>query len=171
MTYMRQNCLPISSKYKSNINTWTFTKHYRWKVSIWWVSSFHPRLLWMLIQIQIVEKSSAVLGLPDTREKKIALNANHEEICRFSSEDDENYRHVSALLVDLAKTAMNSFEEQSMVESFNSFDSTLVDGLVEAHEPSFCKFKQEKVSDNLLMIPSQHWYHTCGMRPLLIASL
>jgi len=60
------------------------------------------------------------------------------------------------LLVDLAKTAMNSFEEQSMVESFNSFDSTLVDGLVEAHEPSFCKFKQEKVSDNLLMIPSQH---------------
>lgn len=85
----------------------------------------------------IVERSSAVLGLSDTREKKIALNANHEEICRFASEDDENYRHVSALLVDLVKTAIHSFEEQSIVESFNSFDSNLVDGLVEEREPSF----------------------------------
>lgn len=95
--------------------------------------------------IQIVERSSAVLGLPDTREKKIALNANHEEICRFASEDDENYRHVSAFLVDLVKTRMD-FEEQSIVERFNSLGSTLVDGSVEEHEPSFCKFKQAKMS-------------------------
>lgn len=102
-------------------------------------------LLRTLIQIKIVEKSSAILGLPDTREKKIALNANHEEICRFASEDDENYRHVSAFLVDLVKTRMDS-EEQSIVQSFNSLGSTLVDDLVEEREPSFCKFKQEKVS-------------------------
>lgn len=106
----------------------------------------------MLIQIQIVERSSAVLGLPDTMEKKIALNANHEEICRFAGEGDGNYRHVSALLVDLVKTAMHSFEEQSIVESFNSLTNDLSDGLVEEREPSFCKSKQKKISEDLLTV-------------------
>ncbi|OJJ87138.1 uncharacterized protein ASPGLDRAFT_80025 [Aspergillus glaucus CBS 516.65] len=116
----------------------------------------------------IVEKSSAVLGLPDTREKKIALNANHEEICRFASEDDENYRHVSAFLVDLVKTRMD-FEEQSIVESFNSLSSTLMDGLVEEREPSFFMVPYmrnevfvnrgpiiEKLKDRILPIGESH---------------
>lgn len=47
------------------------------------------------MQSKIVEKDSAVLGLPDSREQTVALDADHEEICKFASEEDEDYQHIS----------------------------------------------------------------------------
>ncbi|KAB8243117.1 hypothetical protein BDV35DRAFT_407857 [Aspergillus flavus] len=50
----------------------------------------------------IVEMRSATLGLPDSREMVVALDADHESICRLASEDDDDYRRVSSLIVELA---------------------------------------------------------------------
>ncbi|GKZ29449.1 hypothetical protein AbraIFM66950_004857 [Aspergillus brasiliensis] len=52
--------------------------------------SFYETLPFKSIGI-VVEKESAVLGLPDSREKAVALNADHEEICRFHCDEDDNY--------------------------------------------------------------------------------
>ncbi|KAI1372216.1 hypothetical protein F4677DRAFT_433331 [Hypoxylon crocopeplum] len=43
----------------------------------------------------VVNKSSATLGLPGTREKQIALDANHRNICKFDSEKDSSYQQVA----------------------------------------------------------------------------
>lgn len=66
---------------------------------------------------------------------------------------------------------MDSFEEQSIIKSFNSLDRTLVDGSVEERGISFCKFKQEKMSEDLLTVWLQVWYRTCAMRSSSAASL
>lgn len=81
--------------------------------------------------MKLVDKNSAILGLPDSREKAVALNANHEEICRFASEENDNYKHVSTLIVDFVNSAMDRprdaiSETFSLVESFDSLNTTLV---------------------------------------------
>ncbi|KAI1765268.1 hypothetical protein GGR53DRAFT_490515 [Hypoxylon sp. FL1150] len=43
----------------------------------------------------IVSQDSAILGLPGTREKQIPLDADHRQICKFSSEEDPRYRQVA----------------------------------------------------------------------------
>ena len=99
-----------------------------------------PHIL-ILISIKIVDKSSAVLGLPDTREKAVALNANHEAICRFANEESDEYKQVSSLIVDFLYSAMESPEDSnsslSLVESFDSLNTTLI-GDDCAGGPSFC---------------------------------
>lgn len=92
---------------------------------------------------KVVERTSSTLGLPDTRERVIALDADHETLCRFASEDDEGYKHVSALIVDLASAAVNSkpCAEVSRQESFCSSGSTLVKSpMAEPAKEGFCKF-------------------------------
>ncbi|KAE8321654.1 hypothetical protein BDV39DRAFT_210507 [Aspergillus sergii] len=69
----------------------------------------------------IVEMRSATLGLPDSRETVVALDADHESICRFASEDDDDYRRVSSLIVELAA----SVTEPSL-RSFSTSGSTYV---------------------------------------------
>ncbi|KAI9376511.1 hypothetical protein BJX61DRAFT_538748 [Aspergillus egyptiacus] len=65
----------------------------------------------------IVEKKSATLGLPDSREMTVAVAGDHESICRFASEEDENYKHISALITRFAAIAMNNCDEASMFGS------------------------------------------------------
>lgn len=98
-----------------------------------------------LIRPKIVEKGSATLGLPDSRETVIALNADHETICRFASEDDENYKHVSALIVDLANSAVQARWEPSRQGSFSSSAPTLVESspIAETPKEGFCKLAKE----------------------------
>ncbi|GMG10971.1 unnamed protein product [Aspergillus oryzae] len=50
---------------------------------------------------------SATLGLPDSREMVVALDADHESICRLASEDDDDYRRVSSLIVELDASLSN----------------------------------------------------------------
>ena len=89
--------------------------------------------------------------MPDLRETLIPLNADHESICRFAREDDENYMHVSALIVDLASSATEVSREVSRTmiqsqafhaqEAFSSTGSTFVESSLvpETPEKRFCK--------------------------------
>lgn len=95
-----------------------------------------PFLFLNLITSQkIVPKESAILGLP--KEQAIAMNANHEEICRFSSEEDEDYKHVSRLIVDLVNSEIEGRKGLTLVERLCNLDTSSADDLV---KPSFCKF-------------------------------
>ncbi|KAL4879778.1 hypothetical protein BJY04DRAFT_208474 [Aspergillus karnatakaensis] len=85
----------------------------------------------------IVEKQSAIFGLPDSREITVALAGDHETICRYPSEDDDNYKHVSGLIIKLAAIAMNDCDEGSLF-GYSSKGSILVG---EDYEPKVCKYK------------------------------
>lgn len=71
-------------------------------------------LIARLTRIQIVEKKSATFGLPDSRELTVALVGDHESICRYPSEQDDRYLHVSGLISKFAAVAMNECEEGSL---------------------------------------------------------
>ena len=58
-----------------------------------------------LICDKIVEMRSATLGLPDSSETVLALDADQKSICRFASEDDDDYQRVSSLIVELVASA------------------------------------------------------------------
>lgn len=40
---------------------------------------------WLTSQSQIVDKKSATLNLPGTREKQVAMHSDHSSICKFDS--------------------------------------------------------------------------------------
>ncbi|PYI10351.1 kinesin [Aspergillus sclerotiicarbonarius CBS 121057] len=84
--------------------------------------SFYETLPFKGIGI-IVEKHSAVLGLPDSREKAVALNGDHDAICRFPREEDDDYQYVSSLIVELARSAT---ETRAVMSCFSESDSTLL---------------------------------------------
>ncbi|KAL4813075.1 hypothetical protein BDW67DRAFT_117571 [Aspergillus spinulosporus] len=74
----------------------------------------------------IVEKKSATLGLPDSREITVALLGDHESICRYASEEDDNYKHVSRLITRFAAIAMRECEEASLFGDLST-ESTLAE--------------------------------------------
>ncbi|PYH36551.1 kinesin [Aspergillus neoniger CBS 115656] len=84
--------------------------------------SFYETLPFKSIGI-VVEKDSAVLGLPDSREKAIALNADHEEICRFHCDKDDRYQYVSSLIVEMANSGT---ETRQLTSCVDESESTLV---------------------------------------------
>jgi len=53
----------------------------------------------MLIPHQVVPETSAVLGLPN--EVVLPLNANHRDICRFASKEDQGYILVQWAIQDI----------------------------------------------------------------------
>ena len=61
---------------------------------------------------QIVDKKSATLGLPGAREEQIALDADHSNVCKFKSAEDDNYEQVSGNLVELVKAAREACRER-----------------------------------------------------------
>ncbi|KAJ0414986.1 hypothetical protein BJY00DRAFT_294203 [Aspergillus carlsbadensis] len=74
----------------------------------------------------IVEKKSATLGLPDTREMTVAVAGDHESICRFRSEEDDSYIHVSGLITRFAAIAMHESDEVSLFGGSFSTETALV---------------------------------------------
>lgn len=107
-----------------------------------WLSLLAPfTKLIICINIKVVEKRSAILGLPASRETVVALNASHSEICRFASEDDEGYQRVSQLIADLASSAIQNVMEPSLPNSPNYSESTM---LVDHLEAGFCKMSKKK---------------------------
>lgn len=93
------------------------------------VSEYFPQQIFLSANhfIKTVKKKSATLGLPLTREKRIPLKTDHEGICKFASEDSEDYKHVSELIVELVASNMGDQKEPSLTKSFKSRDTTLVD--------------------------------------------
>ncbi|KAF5865771.1 hypothetical protein ETB97_002284 [Aspergillus alliaceus] len=55
-----------------------------------------------------------------------ALDADHGPICGFASEEDEAYKRVSSLIVELVTSAIDVSGEQSSVRSLKSSGSILV---------------------------------------------
>jgi hypothetical protein len=53
--------------------------------------------------LQVVERSSAILGLPN--EIPLPIDADHREICRFSNPKDPRYMSIIFAVVDLIKDA------------------------------------------------------------------
>ncbi|BCS00763.1 uncharacterized protein AKAW2_51104S [Aspergillus luchuensis] len=92
--------------------------------------SFYETLPFKSIGI-VVGKDSAVLGLPDSREKAIALNADHEEICRFHCDKDDRYQYVSSLIVEMANSGT---ETRQLTSCLDESESTLV---VDEADPCF----------------------------------
>lgn len=60
--------------------------------------------------MQIVDKKSATLGLPGTRETSIGLDSDHDGICKFSSATDDMYEQVSGNIIDLVERAVKDAE-------------------------------------------------------------
>ena len=65
------------------------------------------------IQIRIVPRASAVIGLPGDIENQVGIDASHSEICRFDPSiltDMDNYEKVQGNFQELYKSAL---EKQS----------------------------------------------------------
>ncbi len=69
---------------------------------------------WKGKPVLVVEKRSAILGLPG--EEIIAVHANHREICRFKGEDDLAFRAVWTRIDDFAKEAAHKAQVREEVE-------------------------------------------------------
>lgn len=53
----------------------------------------------------IVDKKSATLGLPGTREKLLTVNSSHSEVCRFE-DDDDKFEPIKRAIGTLADDAI-----------------------------------------------------------------
>jgi hypothetical protein len=69
--------------------------------------------------VQIVDKKSATLGLPGTRETQIALDRNHANICKFDHINSDDYEQVIENLDDFAERALNVVAERQRLESLS----------------------------------------------------
>ncbi|KAI0881123.1 uncharacterized protein GGS22DRAFT_192610 [Annulohypoxylon maeteangense] len=65
----------------------------------------------------VVDQKSAVLGLPGTREKQLALEANHSNICKFSCGEDPRYQLVADNIIDMIESACSSQKRSSSMSS------------------------------------------------------
>jgi len=54
----------------------------------------------------IVDKKSATLGLPGSREQQLPLEADHSEVCKFVSPSDSNYEMVIGNLSEMVENAL-----------------------------------------------------------------
>lgn len=61
---------------------------------------------------QVVDKGSATLGLPGTREKQIPVDADHRQICKFNSERDPRYQQVADNIISLMSEAVTAQEKR-----------------------------------------------------------
>ncbi|MCJ1350988.1 MAG: hypothetical protein MMC33_000970 [Icmadophila ericetorum] len=67
----------------------------------------------------IVEKKSATLGLPGMRETTIAMAADHTSICKFESDQGDDYELVVYNIVKLSEQAVKALAERKRLEILN----------------------------------------------------
>jgi hypothetical protein len=60
-----------------------------------------------------VDKDSATLGLPGSREIQIPMDADHVGICKFASIDGSDYKQVASNLVELASYAVKTARDKT----------------------------------------------------------
>jgi hypothetical protein len=56
--------------------------------------------------IQVVDRKSALLGLPGTRERQIPVDADHRDICKFASDEDPRYKLVEDNIAQMVRDAI-----------------------------------------------------------------
>lgn len=57
-----------------------------------------------------MDQKSATLGLPSDREQQIALDANHSNVCKFESIDDDDYEQVKENISMMIREALDNSE-------------------------------------------------------------
>ncbi len=66
------------------------------------------------MQVRIVPRASAVIGLPGDMENQVGIDASHSEICRFDPsilEDMDNYEKVQGNFRELYEGALEKLGE------------------------------------------------------------
>jgi hypothetical protein len=59
-----------------------------------------------------VDRKSATLGLPGTRERQIAMDTDHSHICKFERDDDDTYEQVADNMVELIANAVQAVADR-----------------------------------------------------------
>lgn len=59
-----------------------------------------------------MDKKSATLGLPGTREKQIAMDADHSHICKFERDNDDAYEQVADNMAELIANAVQAVADR-----------------------------------------------------------
>ncbi|RQM06170.1 hypothetical protein DH86_00003283 [Scytalidium sp. 3C] len=62
---------------------------------------------------QVVRREDAVLNLPDMKEDKIPLDADHSQMCRFSEPNGRDFRAVWPPIKIMAENAVKQSKETS----------------------------------------------------------
>ncbi len=65
----------------------------------------------------VVPKSSAIFGLPGTRERILELNADHSDLCRFDGtrRDQDNFKKVSNNIQEMYEAALERSESVNIL--------------------------------------------------------
>lgn len=81
-----------------------------------------------------MDKESATLGLPGTREKQIPLDADHSKICKFESEDSPIYKQVADNVSELAERAIRKHRERTTQTNDHNGGDSLPTTSIEGNE-------------------------------------
>ncbi|KAI0846312.1 hypothetical protein F5Y00DRAFT_244189 [Daldinia vernicosa] len=65
----------------------------------------------------VVSPSSAILGLSGTREKRIAMDTDHRNLCKFECENDPRYEQVAVNIVKMVNDATSPRETPAPIEA------------------------------------------------------
>ena len=66
---------------------------------------------------QIVPKASSTLGLPAQRETVFHINSDHYHMCKFKDADQDSYKVVERIFLDLAKSAQGEYKARISQET------------------------------------------------------
>jgi len=89
----------------------TFVQHFRQLLEDYYILSFFETRPFKKLGT-IVDKKSATLGLPGTREKQIAMDADHSHICKFERDDNDAYEQVADNMVELIANAIQAVADR-----------------------------------------------------------
>ncbi|KAI9764543.1 MAG: hypothetical protein M1840_008369 [Geoglossum simile] len=91
---------------------------FRQQLEDYYVLSFYETLPFKKLGV-VVDKRSATLDLPLTRETQIALDANHSDICKFEAIDSDDYEQVEDNIVEFAERALHDVAEKARLATRN----------------------------------------------------
>lgn len=63
-----------------------------------------------------MDKQSATLGLPGTRERQIGLEGNHSDICKFEDPKGDDWELVSGRIIKMAEDAIKSEQDRTQLQ-------------------------------------------------------
>ena len=83
----------------------------------------------------VVDKTSSLMGLSGKRERQVGLDRDHNEICKFSKEDSDEYEQVSDNICWLAREAIaSSRTKQSPLPSLTALSTPALGSHSQLHD-------------------------------------
>ncbi|KAL9090895.1 MAG: hypothetical protein Q9165_005103 [Trypethelium subeluteriae] len=111
----------------------TIIQHFRHMLEDFHILSFYETRPLKKIGI-IVDKHSATLGLPGTRENQIAVDADHNNVCKFERDDDDTYVQVADNLMELINKGLQGVADRDRLAKLKSPLSVSKMGLSEEQQ-------------------------------------